>query len=85
MELPDIVLAPGARVWVWDPFLFGSKIKAGKITGCNVNPSPTVKLLGYSKTEYLVDFGDDGRHWVGTFQITGWLELARQHCQTSQP
>lgn len=74
MELGDTVLADGSRVWVWDPFLFGPKARPGKVVGFNINLQPAVKLLGCPETEYLVDFGKDGQYWIGTFQITGWLE-----------
>ncbi len=67
----------GARVWAWDPFVFGPISKAGKVIGINCNAEKMQALLNTPDVEYLVDFGKDGVIWISNFQITGWLEAVR--------
>lgn len=68
-----IILENGSRVWVWDPFVFHGRPRAGKVVGCNFNLQKVA--FEQARVEYLVEFEKGKRIWVGSFQIVGWLTL----------
>lgn len=67
----------GDRVWVFEPFLFGPKLKAGKIIGKAIKFPVLMELEGLEAdpVDYLVDFGSDGLLSVASAQVKSYLRL----------